>query len=150
VPVTDFGDYPTHRKVIAYKPGSNDPGIQFGDHPAHEFHGTHTACTMCGDDSPNGNTSAYDGMALKAKMYFCDLSGATMVDPNTGGGLVAPPADLNDLYIMPYTGNAGGAARLSSNSWGGATMGAYTLQSMTADQFVHDHPDFYLAFADGN
>jgi subtilase family protein len=150
VPVTDYGDYPTHRKVIAYKKGSDNPAIEFGDHAPHAFHGTHTACTMVGDDAPNGNTSARDGMALQAKIYFQDLSGTTMVDPGTGSGLVGPPADLNTLYLPAYVGNSAGGARLSSNSWGGAVMGAYTLHSMTVDQFVWNHPDFYIAFATGN
>src|SRR5207302_4704938 len=52
--------------------------------------------------------------------------------------------------LPPYVGNAGGAARISSNSWGGDAGGAYTLNSMQVDQFVWNHPDFYIGFSNGN
>ena len=142
-PITDFGDYPNHRKIIAYKKGSNNPAVEFGDHPGAVFHGTHTACTVLGNDAPAG-VVPFDGMAPEAKMYFMDIGGTTLLN-----GVDAFP-DLNDLFQPPYTGNAAGAARVSSHSWGGATAGAYTLHSMTADQFLWNHPDFYAAFATGN
>jgi hypothetical protein len=51
---------------------------------------------------------------------------------------------------MPYTGNSGGAARISSNSWGNSNSGVYDVESMASDQFMWNHPDFLLFFADGN
>ena len=39
VSLTTFGDYPTHRKIIAYKLGSSDPLVEFGDHLAAAYHG---------------------------------------------------------------------------------------------------------------
>ncbi len=139
VPITDYGDFPTHRKIIAYK--QSLPGIPFGDHPLASYHGTHTAGTFVGDDSPFA-VDARDGMALKAKIYFTDAGR----DANA----IYAPGDLNLLFDPPYQGNAGGAARVSSNSWGGAVMGAYTIHAMTVDQFVWDHQDFLVSFSNGN
>src|SRR6185503_18145053 len=86
----------------------------------------------------------YDGMAKEAKLFFMDISGATLLNG------VSPFTDLNDLFLPPYVGNAGGAARLASNSWGGDTNGAYTLMCLNVDQFMWNHPDFLIVFANGN
>jgi hypothetical protein len=141
VPVTTFGSYPTHRKVIAYLQGLVDPLITFGDHGV--FHGTHTAGTVCGNDTTLG-TSAYDGMAKNAKLFFMDISGSTL------GTSVAPPADLNDLFQPSYDGNAGGAARIASNSWGAANAGVYDAEAYQVDQFMWNHPDYLIFFSNGN
>ena len=142
--ISDFGDYPTHRKIIAYKKGSNSSLVQFGDASSSSWHGTHTAGTLCGNDDPVGGTDLRDGMAKEAKMYFMDVGG-----PSLGTNL-SLFADLNDEFLPPYLGNAGGAARISSNSWGGTPFQAYTLSSMQVDQFMWNHPDFYITFANGN
>src|SRR5262249_54883741 len=117
-PIVGFGDFPTNRKIIAYKPGSTDPNVAFGDHSGASFHGTHTAGTLMGSDDAVGGTSLRDGMAKDAKIYFMDISGPALA--NT----VVPFQDLNDLFLPPYLGNTGGAARISSNSWGSAVAGA--------------------------
>ena len=146
VAIPDFGDYPTHRKIIAYKRGSTSPSVDFGDHSTggNSYHGSHTACSMVGNDSLVGGVSLYDGMAKDAKIYFMDLSGSALANS------VVPFDDLNDLFLPPYTGNAGGAARVSSNSWGSNVNGAYDLNAMQIDQFVWAHPDMYIAFSNGN
>lgn len=144
VPITDFGDYPTHRKITGYKKGSSNPAVEFGDHPGAVFHGTHTAGTIAGNDAPTGGAVPYDGMAPEARIFFMDIGGTTLLN-----GVDAFP-DLNDLFQPAYTGNAAGGARVSSHSWGGAVSGQYTLHAMTADQFLWSHPDFYTAFATGN
>jgi subtilisin family serine protease len=142
VPISTFGDYPTHRKIIGYKKTVESTDITFGDDAANSYHGTHTSGTTAGDDAPNG-TSTKDGMAINAKIFFLD-----------GGGTAATgvfiPLDLNDLFILPYNGNTGGAARIMSNSWGNSNGGVYDLQSMAADQFMWNHPDFLLFFSNGN
>ncbi len=143
VPITDFGDYPSHRKIIAYKKGSTNPAVEFGDHPGAVFHGTHTGGTITGNDAPGGAVP-YDGIAPEAKIYFMDIGGTTLLNG------VDPFPDLNDLFQPSYDGNASGGARVSAHSWGGATAGAYTLHSLTADQFLWNHKDFYAAFATGN
>jgi len=142
VPMQHYGEYPTHRKVIGYQPTTISMYIQFGDEAINSYHGTHTSCTVAGNDAPNGN-DPHDGMAPDAKLYFCDGGG------NPNGGVLLP-LDLNELYIIPYTGNAGGAARISSNSWGNANGGVYDVMSMAADQFMWNHPDFLLFFSNGN
>src|SRR5678810_384417 len=80
VPLLAFGDYPTHRKIIGYKLGSNSPAVTFGDHGgANSYHGSHTAGTMVGNDDALG-VSAYDGMAKDAKIFFMDISGTTLAN----------------------------------------------------------------------
>lgn len=144
VPITDFGDYPTHRKIIAYHRGSLNPNAAFGDSSTDVYHGTHTACTIAGWDDPVGGASPRDGMAKQAKIYFMDIGGPNLF------GFVDPFPDLNDLFLPAYLGNAGGAARISSNSWGGASGAQYTLYSYETDQFIWSHPDFYISFSNGN
>ncbi len=138
-----FGDYPTHRKIIAYKRGSNSSSIAFGDHAGASYHGTHTGGTICGNDDPV-STSLRDGMAKGAKIYFHDCGGAAL-----GNGIDHFP-DLNDLFLEAYNGNAGGAARVSSNSWGASNGGAYDISSMQCDQFMWSHKDFLIFFSNGN
>jgi hypothetical protein len=144
VAITNFGDYPTHRKIIAYKKGSTSSAVEFGDASSSSWHGTHTAGTLCGWDDPVSGSAPYDGIAKEAKIYFMDVGGSSL------GNNLSIFTDLNDLFLPPYLGNGGGAARLSSNSWGGTPNQAYTLSSMQCDQFIWNHPDFYISFANGN
>ncbi len=142
VSIATFGDYPAHRKIIAYvsaHPASTD--ILFGDASGASYHGTHTSGTFAGNDAGLG-TSTRDGIAKGAKIYFLDGGGSD----NT----IISPGDLNEYFQPAYDGNAGGAARVSSNSWGSNSGGAYTLTCMTTDQFAHDHPDFLISFSNGN
>ncbi|HEV8479885.1 MAG TPA: S8 family serine peptidase, partial [Candidatus Eisenbacteria bacterium] len=141
--ITDFGDYPDHRKIIAYKRASDAPVIEFGDDAGSSFHGTHTSGTVCGNSDPT-SSGQYDGIAKDAKLYFMDMAGSH------SNGILSPPEDLNDLFRPSYLGNAGGAARISSNSWGAAVRGAYDLYAMEVDQFMWSHPDYLAVFANGN
>lgn len=142
VPITNWGDFPTHRKVIAYRTWSGSSAA-FGDNSAGGWHGTHTAGTICGDDSYVGGQSDADGMAIKAKMYFMDIG--------TSSGSLSVPGDLTNLYTLPYNGNAGGAARVSSHSWGSTTgAGTYTAYCQQTDRFMWDRKDFLLVYAAGN
>jgi hypothetical protein len=54
VPITTFGDFPTHRKVIAYLRGSESTDIIFGDDAGASYHGTHTSGTFAGNDAGLG------------------------------------------------------------------------------------------------
>ena len=141
VPVTTFGSYPTHRKLLSYGRSTNDVTIAFGDHGS--FHGSHTAGTVAGNNDAYG-TSTNDGMAKNAKLWFTDMSG-----PSLGTGLLTPP-DLNDLFQPGYSGNAGGAARIASDSWGSDVAGAYTVEAQQVDQFMWNHPDFLIFYSNGN
>ena len=140
--IDTWGDYPKHRKIIAYKPGSDLAEVTFGDDVGHEYHGTHTSGTLAGNPDPY-SAAPWSGMAKDARLYFMDLGGTQDASLH-----IFP--DLNDLFEPSYVGNAAGAARISSNSWGANLQGAYTLASMQTDQFVWDHPDYLIAFAAGN
>lgn len=140
VPITADGDFPTHRKVIGYHTVT---GAAFGDAAGGYYHGTHTAGTICGDDSAVGGTDPNRGMALKDKMYFMDIG--------DGSGTLWVPANLyTGLYQTPYNGNAGGAARISSHSWGSTAPGQYTANCSQTDQFMWDHKDMCIFFAAQN
>lgn len=141
VSVTEWGDFPDHRKIIAYWP-SNEIESAFGDMSSVGYHGTHTGATVCGDDSYWGKNSAYDGMAPGARLYFVD---------NGGNFTIAYPADYNDMYHMPWQGNEGGRAKLMSNSWGsGGGNRNYDLPCRQTDEFVWNHPDFLVLYSAGN
>ena len=143
VPVTTFGDYPTHRKVVRYELGSNVPGVVFGDHAGASYHGSHTSGTAAGNDL-TAPLAGFDGVAKAAKLWHSDLSG-----PSLGTGIAAP-IDLNDLFQPSYTGNGAGAARVSTNSWGAAVGGVYDVNAYNADVFMWNHPDYLICFANGN
>lgn len=135
VPVVAVGDYPTHRKVIAYK---GVAGGTFGDLDG-IGHGSHTGTTVAGSDL---GAEVKDGMARDARIYFTDGESAA-------GGIFVP-ADLNTLFNLSYVGNAAGAARVSTNSWGGSAPGDYTTRSLNVDQFMWNHKDYLICFSNGN
>ncbi len=142
VSITTWGDYPTHRKIIGYRLPTGS-SASFGDNASGSWHGTHTAGTICGDDSYVSGISANDGMPLKAKMYHMDIGTST-------GGL-SVPSDLTNLYNVPYAGNAGGAARVSSHSWGSTSgYGTYTSYCVNTDQFMWNYRDFMICYAAAN
>ncbi|MEO0227311.1 MAG: S8 family serine peptidase [candidate division WOR-3 bacterium] len=141
VPINNWGNYPTHRKIIAYLQPSGSSSV-FGDNAANSWHGTHTAGTICGDDSYVSGISPNDGMALQSKMFFMDIG--------TASGL-SVPATLSNLYQPPYNGNAGGAARVSSHSWGNTnSWGDYNSYASQTDQFMWNNRDFVICYAAGN
>ncbi|MGH7725863.1 MAG: S8 family serine peptidase [Candidatus Eiseniibacteriota bacterium] len=143
-PITDWGDFPTHRKIVAYKPGTPLNSLGFGDDLAFDYHGTHTSGTVAGDPSPT-SAAPWAGLAPAARLYFMD------VGSGGPGRTFTLPSDLNDLFRPSYDGNAAGRARISSNSWGQtSSLGAYTLTSMQVDQFAWDHPDYLIAYSVGN
>jgi hypothetical protein len=138
--ITTWGDYPTDRKIVAYKQSSGM--AEFGDESINSYHGTHTGGTITGDDTLNA-TDPRDGVALKARIYFLDGG------RSSSGGIYLP-GDLTTLYNMPYTGNAAGSVKIMSNSWGSYDEGLYTTNARQSDQFMWDHPDFLLFFSNGN
>ena len=145
VSLTTWGDYPAHRKVVAYKQIGE---ATFGDESVNYYHGSHTGGTLCGDDSINGGASAYDGMAYKARLYFMD-----------GGGSSSGIWGYNDLAYLfgpPHGGVSGypeTRAYIMSNSWGSQqTSGPmpYDAQCMTLDQYTWNNKDFLPFFSQGN
>ncbi len=142
--ITTWGDYPSHRKIIAYQPAnSSGPGYaDFGDEAINSYHGTHTAGTACGNDDIMGSPSGRDGLGIDSRIYFLDGGGSN--------GAVYHYSNLNDLFILPYNGNAAGSVKMISNSWGSSVNGAYTTSCAQVDQFMWDHNDFLAFFSNGN
>ncbi|MGB9720660.1 MAG: S8 family serine peptidase [bacterium] len=135
-PIATWGSFPSHRKVVNYSRGG--PSAGFGDESGNYWHGSHTGCTVCGDDSYNGGTSVYDGIAKLAKLSFCDIG-------VTGGGL-SVWSDLNQLWDTSYAYGA----RVVSNSWGSATGGDYAAYDAQADQFMWRRRTCLLVISAGN
>lgn len=122
---------PSHRKVAGYTPFMDDYDGNFG-------HGTHVAGSVAGDRTPVDGLSNANGMAPKARLFMQDITPGEEY-------YVYPPADLGEMFITTYYAGA----RLHTNSWGG---GANTYDSLTrsADQFMWEHKDFLVLFANGN
>jgi subtilisin family serine protease len=140
--ITTWGDYPSDRKIIAYKEANPWGLSNFGDEAINSYHGTHTGGTIAGDDTLNA-MDLRDGLAIKARIYFLDAGRATM------GGIWVYN-DLHDLYDLPYNGNAAGSVKIMSNSWGSAASGTYTADAQASDDFMWYNPDFLLFFSNGN
>ncbi len=140
VTISTFGNYPTHRKIIAYIQATSS--CAFGDCSGAYYHGTHTGGSVCGDDSYVGGGSSYDGMAYECKNYFVDIGTST-------GGL-SVPSDLTTMWGWAYTGNAGGSAYIQSMSWGSDSEGAYGTYDRAADIFMWDNWDACLFCSAGN
>ncbi len=141
VPITDFGDYPNHRKIIAYQKPAYDPDgvITFGDEIGH---GTHTAGSVLGNDQPVGGSSVNIGMAPDARIYFLDGGG--------GGGGIIHAVSLEYSFSIAYDGNSAGGARIISNSWGSQTTRAYDKSCVESDQTMWNRPDYLVMFSAGN
>ena len=143
VPINDFGDYPEHRKIIAYKNSMQntqyEDKITFGDEPSAYYHGTHTSGSACGNDDGYG-TSANDGMAPEAKMIMLDAGGGS-------GGIYAW---ASYTFKIGYEGNVAGGARIFSNSWGNQTTRTYDAHCVSVDQFLWEHKDALVLFSGGN
>lgn len=141
VPITDFGDYPNHRKIIAYQKPAYDPDgvITFGDETGH---GTHTAGSVLGNDQPVGDSSVNIGMAPDARIYFLDGGG--------GGGGIIHAVSLEYSLSVAYNGNSAGGARIISNSWGSQATRAYDKSCVESDQTMWNRPDYLVMFSAGN
>jgi len=145
-----------HRKVWGQQPAARDVEIElgwptgsmskWGDESANSYHGTHTAGSICGDDSSEGGTLAMDGMAKDAKLLFIDGGGDS--------GAVFGTFDLNRVGSWAWDSAykyLNERAYISSNSWGDSSVnGAYDQSAMEADQFAWSHKDFLWFFSDGN
>lgn len=129
------------RKLIAYNimPSATD-----NDDSIHQYHGTHVAGTVAGDNlshlatpgNPGHDTG--DGMAPLAKLIMMDGG------PTSNRNLYFP----SPFYVLwEQERNAG--ARIANNSWGDDTN-LYNAASASNDKFVWEHEDFLLCMAAGN
>ncbi len=138
--VTPPGIWPNHRKVVAYK--------VYGTNNATEdlYHGSHVNGTVAGDDSITGGTSYYDGMAIKARLYFVDIE--------RSGGLNVP-TDLSTVWDTVYFGrglpDSLRPIKQHSGSWGWSnSSGTYLLQDASTDAFSWRYKDYLNIMAAGN
>ncbi|MEO0021411.1 MAG: S8 family serine peptidase [candidate division WOR-3 bacterium] len=138
--VTPPGVWPEHRKVVAYK--------RYGtaDVTEGQYHGSHVNGTVAGDDSVTGGTSFYDGMSIKGRLYFVDL---------TNGTSFVLGNDLWSLWDTVYFGrglpDSLRPIRQHSGSWGWSnSSGTYLLQDASTDAFAWAYKDFLNIMAAGN
>ncbi len=110
---------PTHRKIIAYHGTSGS-----------DSHGTHTAGTFVGDQTPFGSYTTNDGIAFAAKVAFTN-------DSTVGS------ANLYSTFITAHNDGA----RVHSNSWGDDSTTAYTTHCRQIDQYTWEKEDGLVAFA---
>jgi pSer/pThr/pTyr-binding forkhead associated (FHA) protein/subtilisin family serine protease len=127
-----------------------------GDWSDPHGHGTHVAASALGSGSLSGSdpanhryTGSFAGVAPEAQLVFQSILDAE-------GGLGGLPDDLGVLLDQAY--DAG--ARVHTNSWGGnffikplarfLSAGRYSLEAVSVDRFVWEHPDMVVLFAAGN
>jgi len=138
--VTPPGIWPEHRKVVAYK--------RYGTADASEgqYHGSHVNGTIAGDDSITGGTSFYDGMSIKGRLYFVDV---------TNGYSFILGTDLYSLWDTVYFGrglpDSLRPIKQHSGSWGWSnSSGTYLIQDASTDAFAWAYKDFLNIMAAGN
>lgn len=112
---------PSHRKFIGWRNAG-----------ASDSHGTHTAGTIAGDNTPYGAATNFDGLAFAAKISFSNVN-PVYSSPST---LISR---LNDAYAD--------GARAHSNSWGDDGTTAYTTWCAQIDQHTYANEESLVAFA---
>ncbi len=135
-PITTWGSYPSHRKIRNYSRGGS--AATFGDHAIFGYHGTHTGCTVSGEDSYNGGTSTYDGISKSCKLSFIDIGSSS--------GSLSIWGDLNQLWDTNYVYGASSV----SNSWGSANGGDYVSYDAQTDQFMWRRRNVLIVCSAGN
>jgi hypothetical protein len=138
--ITPPGIWPDHRKLVAYKE------YQGADASEGQYHGSHVAGTVCGNDSVTGGSSYYDGMAKDARFYFVDV---------TNGTNFVLPTDFTALWDTVYLGrglpDSLRPIKQHSGSWRwGNYSGTYLIQDASTDAYCWTHKDFMNIFAAGN
>jgi hypothetical protein len=116
-------------------------------------HGSHLALSALGTTG----TAPAASLIFQSVENYVDYQGG-WADPGTdfwcyydygltdGYYLVGIPSNIEDLFQQAYNGGA----RIHSNSWGTNAMGAYTVDSRNADEFIWNHPDMTITYSAGN
>ena len=109
-------------------------------------HGTHVAGSVLGtgvlsgaDPATHKYTTSNAGVAPEAQMVFMAMN------TDGSGGIQCIP--INGNYIAYGYDNG---ARISSNSWGSDTQGAYTQNASVIDDYIWKNQDYLVLFAAGN
>ena len=114
-------------------------------------HGTHTTTSVLGSGGPGGEGR---GTAPGAHLVFQSIENWANISSicrafygyQSGYYLTGLPGDLHQLFQQAW--DAG--ARVHSNSWGSDAAGAYTTDSLNADDFIWNHRDMTITFSAGN
>ncbi len=109
-----------HRKIQAYNTSTSNP----------DFHGTHVAGTVLGDNNANDHTR---GVAYKARLIF---------DVEPAFTFAAMNSRLSTHYSQ--------GASIHTNSWGDDGTTAYTGLARSIDTFSFDNDDNLIIFAATN
>lgn len=121
---------PDHRKVVAYRSKAG-MGVS--------VHGTHTAGTAAGDQFPINGSTAQNGNAYAARLYYANLNDIT----GFGG------TQISNLYRSLGFAHSGGG-RVHTNSWGDDGTTAYTTWCADIDEFSYDYEESLVVFAATN
>lgn len=134
VPITDTGEFPTHRKIAVLK---KYPPARLG---SGDSHGTHVGGTIAGNDSANGGTNLNDGHSKSARLV--QLS---PIPQPPGNDFTAPLNSITNNLRNPEL-----RPRTISNSWWTGTMGQYTNAASTFDLFSWKNKDIQTVKSCGN
>ena len=108
-----------------------------GDWSDTDGHGTHVCGSVLG--SGFASSGKYRGGSYAARLVMQSVL-------DSGGGLGGIPTDLNELFRAAFTNGA----RIHSDSWGSADVGAYTTDSRNTDMFIWSNKTLLVLFAAGN
>lgn len=141
---------------ILNRPGASDTCLTVTDDGAKDVnsgHGTHTATTAVGAGVlDSAGALRAKGIAPGATLLFQAMenwatpTSSCSTTYRAGYYLTGIPSVLSDLFAQAYALGA----RVHSNSWGSAANGAYTANSVSADQFVWSNRDMTITFSAGN
>jgi hypothetical protein len=117
-------------------------------------HGTHVSGSVAGD---GGTAGQYDGDGVnsgdpnveKAQFHDGQAFGAllNMQDISNDGTFVFPSSDLTTHYDAAVSHGSW----INTNSWGqNVNFGAYTNDCVKTDDYIWNHPNFTVLFAEGN
>lgn len=109
-------------------------------------HGTHVAGSVLGSGANSGSNAA-DNQYTNSEAGVAPLARFVFMAMNTDGssGIQCVPANGNYIAFGYEQG-----ARISSNSWGGNTNGAYTFNDQIVDDYIWRNRDYLVLFAAGN
>ncbi len=133
ITVSDTGEWPASRKIVAYKHYPKASGLR------RTSHGTHTAGTICGNDSAMGGNDARDGHSKNARLVHLSPIPSSSQNFLLVFGYMTD--SLRNGALMPVT---------CSNSWWTGVRGQYSAKSMEVDHFCWRHRNFVMIKSCGN